>query len=112
MSKILIEKTIFARDKRGVKRQVFVAGDEVESYVYHAILRQNTVINVDDLPITETKITGVSSLHAKPIETKVLEPVAFEREVSEEVAEEVKELEDELVTEVVKPKVRKKKTEN
>lgn len=108
--KILIEKTIFARDKRGVKRQVFITGDLVEPYVYQAILRHNTILNPEDLPNFEKKEIGMSSLHARPIETKVLEPQETIRVVEEELIKEVIELEDEVV-ETVKPKARKKKAE-
>lgn len=72
MAQIKIEKDIFVRDQYNVKRRVWVAGQVVESYIYHAVLKTNTAVNPEDLPI-EPKAIATSSLHSKAMETKQLE---------------------------------------
>ncbi len=90
---IFIEKTIFVRDRNQVKRQAFMAGDEVEEAVYHAVLSTNSVVNPDDLP--ELGVKKAFSTASRGIETKVLEPQQLEREVSLEIEAEVEKQEAE-----------------
>jgi len=69
MAEIKIPKDIFARDKYGVKRRVFVAGQVVEGYVINAILRSNEVLNPEDLGVAlkNTEDTKVFSLQTKTL---------------------------------------------
>jgi hypothetical protein len=65
MAEIKIPKDIFAKDKYGVKRRVFVAGQIVEGYVVNAVLRNNTVLNPEDLGVklkdTDTKVFSLQT---------------------------------------------------
>ena len=65
MAEIKIPKDIFARDKYGVKRRVFTAGQVVEGYVVNAILRSNTILNPEDLGVeirdTNTKVFSMQT---------------------------------------------------
>lgn len=77
--KIKIDKDIYVRDQYGVRRRTFVAGEEVEGYVYRAVLKHNTVLNPEDLPVIAVEDVAIGSFHSKPMETKELpieEPVA------------------------------------
>lgn len=68
MEKIKIEKTIYIRDKYKVKRQAFMAGQEVDKFEYDAVLSTNSVVNPQDLPSKPVVVK-------RSIETKMLEPV-------------------------------------
>lgn len=103
MPTIKIEKDIFVKDEYNVERRVWVAGNEVETYVYNAILKTNKVVNPEDLPVAPNSEVTSPSLHNNTLETKELP--ANEPTLAEQMAEEpVKEAE-------VKPqaKVTKKK---
>jgi hypothetical protein len=52
---VKIEKTIYVRDKHRVKRQAFLAGQEIELQEYYAVLSSNAVVNPEDLPIVPKK---------------------------------------------------------
>ena len=91
--KIYIEKTIYARDKHGVKRQVFIRGQFVEPHVYEAVLRTNTIVNPQDLPKAETKDVPIQVI-SKPVEVKILDVPVVEREV---IPEAVAEVEQEVI---------------
>jgi hypothetical protein len=90
VNKIKIEKDIIVQDQYGVTRTVWLAGDEVEPYVYRAILKHNTVVNTEDLPEALVGDTNVNSLHNQPMEYKILD------EVQEKPAPEVKQEEAKL----------------
>lgn len=89
MSKIRIEKDIYLRDKHNVKRREWLAGQIVDSYIYHSVLRTNTPVNPEDLPVEPNPEAKVQSLHSKPMETKVLPEEPKEVEVAEVVEEPV-----------------------
>lgn len=83
--KITIEKDIYLRDQYGVRRRAFVAGEEVEGYVYRAVLKHAVVVNPEDLPNLKVEEVSTGSFHSKPIETKQLpiEEPSTEPEVEE-----------------------------
>lgn len=83
MNYIKIEKDIFMRDRLGVKIAQWLAGQLVPAYVYHAVVKSNTILNPEDLPV-EPVDRGTASLNTQMMETKVLP----EEPVVEEVAEE------------------------
>jgi hypothetical protein len=68
---IKIEKDIFVRDNFGVRRTVWMAGQEVEPHVYNAILRTNTVVNADDLPV-KPNLNSAPTLSTTTIQNKML----------------------------------------
>jgi hypothetical protein len=69
--KIKIEKDIFVRDNFGVRRAVWLAGQEVEPYIYNSILRTNTVVNGEDLPV-QPNLNSTPSLSTTTIQNKML----------------------------------------
>lgn len=78
MEIVKIEKDIYVRDSYGVRRQVWVAGQEVKRPVYNAVLNTNSVVNPDDLPDVEPKAETLSFSISDPsgnevvVETKEL----------------------------------------
>jgi hypothetical protein len=91
MSDIKIIKDILVRDRLGVKRTAWVAGDTVAPYVYHAVLKTDTVLNPEDLPVAPNTEQVTRSLNTGRMETKVLpeEPIVTE-EAPQEIVEKPK----------------------
>lgn len=101
MAKIQIDKTIYVRDRFKVKRQVFLAGTEVEENEYYAVLAKNAVLNPEDLPTKVGRYT-TRSLASKPIETKDLAVTeVLSREVEPELETEAPEV---IISSEEKPK--------
>lgn len=86
---IKIEKEIYVRDRYGVKRTQWLPGDIVPSYIYHSVLRTNTPVNPEDLPVEPKTEPTTPSFNTGMMETKVL---PAEPEVVDEPEEEVKEV--------------------
>lgn len=86
MANVTFEKDLYVRDKYNVRRRAFLAGDTVEGYIYEAVLRNNTVVNKEDMP--EYKGTGgQQSLHKDGMETKALEAQKPKEAAGDEPAE-------------------------
>jgi hypothetical protein len=111
MNKIKIEKDIIVEDQYGVQRQVWLKGEEVEPYVYNAVLSQNKAINPEDLPVQPSKADSqvIPSLHNNSIENKMLDEEPKQDEPKEEAPQEPEIADDKAPVED-KPKTRKKRS--
>jgi hypothetical protein len=70
-NKVKIEKDIYVKDKYGVRRHAFIAGDEVDESFYNLVLSTDTPVNPDDLPKAVNKSKQVQSISSRGKETKV-----------------------------------------
>lgn len=114
--KIKIEKNIYVVDKYRVKRQAFVAGQEVDLNEYHAVLSTNAVVNPKDLPIlpkANTRSLATKDLAIEPTDVVVRsEEVVKEVEaevLTAEVQEPAKDVIEVVEKEIVTPKASKPK---
>lgn len=97
MVQVRITKDIFVRDKYNIRRVAFIAGDLVDGYVYTAVLRNNTVVNPEDLPIKPGEKIEIID------EGKDIAEAKFK--IFHEKAAEVEQVEEAPVDEVIAPVV-------
>ncbi len=117
MEFVKVEKTVYVKDKYGVKRQVFVEGQVVDKAKYDAVVNPQPVkkLPVSTPVVVETPEPEVLPAPEEPVaEPEVVKDAVEEPEVKDEVAEKVEETEPEAVevTEVKPAKTKKKVKED
>lgn len=77
MGKVTFHKDIYVKGANGVRRRAFVAGQTTDGYVYQAVVKNNFILNPQDLPVYEGVLVK-PSLASAPLEVPVV-PVVVEQ---------------------------------
>ena len=85
-----IEKEIIGKDEYGVRRILFVAGQEVDDYSYYMTIKRYLVEDAENLPKSKYD-TEIEKSQVEQVETKVLPVEEAEKPEAPEKSEAEKE---------------------